>query len=228
MRIGHLLTGHLLTGHSLTRHSLTGHQVLDRAASRRAALAVVGACFLLFYGCSDDDPDIGGSTVLLPGVGVGVGDTDNLRQQVSLDDRYIGELRIEGDSWKATGPRQEISLTFAASGLASVRQVELLLEPSPDSAFDLSTAVFEPVAPLVTLPPGAEIAGNNQLRIGAATLTVDLAGNRILGTLTLKTSSSFNAFVRAHITVRLLSVGPGVSQRDTYEAGELNLGVIVN
>ena len=226
-------------------------KILPSAVSRRAATAVLAAV-LLFHGCSDSDPEAGGSTVLPPGIGDagdteklqqlrlddryaefgfegdGKNDTDNLQQLVRLNDRYIAEFRIEGGSWKAIGPQQEIAMTFAASGLASVRQLELLLEPSPVSAFDLGSAVFEPVAPLVTLPPGTEIAGNNLLRLGAATLTDDLDGNRVLGTLTLRTSASFNALVRAHISISLLSVGPGVSQRDSYEAAELNLGIVVN
>ncbi len=195
---------------------------------RAATAAVLAAAPLLFFtGCSDSDPDAGASTVLPSGIG-DAGVSDNLQQLVRLDDRYIAEFRIEGDRWKATGPRQEIALTFAASGLSSVRQVELLLEPSPASAFDLASAVFEPAAPLVTLPPGTETTGDNQLRVGAATLTDDLAGDRILGTLTLKTSASFNAFVRAHISIRLRSVGPRATQRDSYGAAELNLGVVVN
>ncbi|MCH7930308.1 MAG: DNA-protecting protein DprA [Proteobacteria bacterium] len=81
------------------------------------------------------------STVLPSGIG-DPGVSDNLQQLVRLDDRYIAEFRIEGDRWKATGPRQEIALTFAASGLSSVRQVELLLEPSPASAFEQIRAAF--------------------------------------------------------------------------------------
>lgn len=199
--------------------------IFARAGSWRAATAFLAAALLLFHGCSDSDPNAGASPVLPPGDGDA---GDNLQQLVRLDGRYIAEFRIEGDSWTATGPQQEIALTFAATGLSSVRQLELLLEPSPASAFDLSSAVFEPTAPLVTLPPGTELAGDNQLRVGAATLTDDLVGSRVLGTLTLKTSTSFNAFVRAHIGIRLLSLGPGVSQRDSYGAAELNLGVVVN
>ena len=197
--------------------------IFARAGSWRAATAFLA--LLLFHGCSDSDPNVGASPVLPTGVRDA---GDNLQQLVRLDGRYIAEFRIEGDSWTATGPQQEIALTFAATGLSSVRQLELLLEPSPASAFDLSSAVFEPTAPLVTLPPGTELAGDNQLRVGAATLTDDLVGSRILGTLTLKTSTSFNAFVRAHIGIRLLSLGPGVSQRDSYAPAELNLGVVVN
>ena len=154
--------------------------------------------------------------------------TSEPRQQVRLDGQYIAEIRIEGDSWQASGPQQEIALTFAASGLSSFRQLELILKLSPPSAFDLASAAFEPVAPLVTLPPGVEVSDGTQLRAGAASLTQDLVGDRILGTLTLTTSSSFNALTRAQIDVVLLSVGPRVLERETYEAQQLNLGVVVN
>ena len=42
---------------------------------------------------------------------------------------------------------------------------------------------------------------------------------------TLRLSTELAAEVRC---IRLLSVGPGVSERDSYEAAELNLGVVVN
>ncbi len=185
------------------------------------ALLFVALCAL---NCGDADPDAGGG-VTIPGGG----DTSiQYRQRAELDGQYIGEIRIVGNGWQATRPSQQISLTFLAAGLSGVRQFELVLEPLPSSAFELTGASFAVGEPFTTFGSGVEVDEGNHVRIGGATFSEDVEGDHTLGTLRLATSESFNSLTRARITVLLLSLGPRSERRDIYEASELSLGVVVN
>ena len=186
-------------------------------------LVFVALCAL---SCNETNSDAGVGSLPNPG---GVGDTSNqYRQQAQLGGQYIGEIRIVGNGWQATRPSQQISLTFFAGGLSGVRQFELVLEPMPSSAFELTDASFAIEPPFTTFGSGVEVDEGNRLRIGGATFGEDIEGDRTLGTLQLATSKSFNSFSQARIAVLLLSLGPRFDLRETYEAGELSLGVVVN
>lgn len=187
---------------------------------RYALAALVG-----FSACTDDTasgPDPA------PGSATPPGSTAALRQSADLAGAYLKLLRITGDGWKATGGGQELTLTFEADGLDQVRQFELIVQPDPASAFDLDGAVFAPKQPFVTpFASGIELNGAN-MRFGGASLARAVSGNVTLGTLTLRTASTFSAFTQARLVVTLLSVGPSSSQRERYDGNALRLGVSVN
>ena len=66
------------------------------------------------------------------------------------------------------------------------------------------------------------------MRFGGASLASAVSGNVTLGTLTLRTASTFSTFTQARLVVTLLSIGPSSSQRDRYDGSALRLGVSVN
>ena len=103
-----------------------------------------------------------------------------------------------------------------------------MLDPDPDGEFDVSSAVFVPQDPFQTFGVGVEPQENGQLRIGAASLTADVEGDRVIGTFSVRTSGSFNALTSAHIEVVFLSLGPSSTARDSYDGEDLKLGVVVN
>ena len=137
-------------------------------------------------------------------------------------------MRINGGNWSAVGSRQEIELTFHATGMSNVKQVEFDLEFDPRPAFDLAQARFAPAEPLLTLPPGVQHLANGQLKIAAANLTGITQGDAPLGTLTLKTSDRLTVLEQAEIRIAFFSIGPSSGDRDDYEGDDLNMGITLN
>ena len=150
------------------------------------------------------------------------------RLDAQLDGEFARGVRIEEGDWSAVGSRQEIELTFHATGMSNVKQFEFDLEFEPRHAFDLAQAQFAPAEPLLTLPPGVQHLSNGQLKIAAANFTGTTEGDAVLGTLTLETSESLTVLVQAHIRVSLFSIGPLSTNRETYDADHLNMGIILN
>ncbi len=182
------------------------------------------AGFMGLSACSDDG---GNSPIPNPGGVNGPGAVTELRQSATLSGGYAGQIRIDGEGWPANTSAQVLRLTFLVDGMAGVRQFELRVEPEPASAFDISAAVFAATQPFVTpFASGIQMEGNI-MRMGGASLTGDLDGAGTLGTLTIQTSSNFNAFTDARLVVTLLSIGPSSSQRDEYESDKLRLGINV-
>lgn len=182
------------------------------------------AAFMGLSACSDNgdgDPDPNPTGV------TGAGTLTELRQIATLPGGYAGQIRIVGDGWPADNSAQELTLTFQMEGLAGVRQFELRVQPEPASAFDASGAVFTPTQPFVTpFASGIQMEGT-VMRMGGASLSSVVEGTAALGTLTIRTSSSFNTFTDARLVVSLLSIGPSSSQRDEYESETLQLGIDV-
>ena len=146
----------------------------------------------------------------------------------ALGGRYIDELSLVGDSWHASGPAQQIALTFHTRQLSQVRQFEIVLEPVPADAFDFSSAVFTAAQPFSTFGSGVDAGRPGQLRIGGATFGGNVSGDHTLGTLRMLTGDSFSSEIAARINVRLLSLGPRSDQREVFEGDKLDLGVDVN
>ena len=182
------------------------------------------AAFMGLSACSDTGD---GDPVPSPAGVTGPGTVTELRQIATLPGGYAGQIRIVGDGWPSSSSAQELTLTFQMEGLAGVRQFELRVQPEPASAFDVSGAVFAPTQPFVTpFASGIQMEGS-VMRMGGASLSGDVDGAAVLGTLTIRTSNSFNAFTRARLVVTLLSIGPSSSQRDEYQSGTLRLGIDV-
>ena len=180
------------------------------------------AAFMGLSACSDDGSK---DTISNPG---GDGAAAELRQSATLPGSYANRIRIVGDAWEANGPGQEITLVFELAGISGIRQFDMTVRVEPASAFDLSSAVFTPPASdlLTPLPNGVQ-PGDGQVRVVWAMVdrTEPLPPTHGAGTLTLRTSSSFNAFTQARLVVSALSIGPSATLRDSYTEDNLHLGI---
>lgn len=172
--------------------------------------------------CSANDPDIDLPQAGLSGPGEG-----DLTQTVSLDGRYIDTIRIAPEGWQNIAPGQQMTITFEATGLAQVKQFEIVVQPQPSSAFSLEDALFRPQAPFITpFATGIQMDADGSLRLGGASLATIVTGDQVLGTLTLSTRSGLGS--SASLRVTLVSVGPSSTDRERYEGDNIRLGVRVN
>jgi hypothetical protein len=185
-------------------------------------LAAVTVAFSLVH-CGETNRS---SNLQLPNPPPGAGELLNLKAE--LNGRYVGEISIEGTRWAATGPGQAIALTFDAVGLDQVVQFELIVETEPANVFDFNASSFTPQGPFVTFGSGVEAIGENRLRFGGANLRSPVAGDRTLGTLSLVTATGFGTSSSAGVRLVFFSIGPSSSERDSYDADQLNMGVVVN
>ena len=151
-----------------------------------------------------------------------------LSQSVALDGEYASEFVIGGDAWTASSGGQEVTLLFSGRDLKGVRQLEVIIEPVPPSAFDLESAAFKPTEPLVTLGKGVEVIDGDRLRLGGASVTDSIDGDQEFGTFTMLTSDGFTSGTGAHLEVTFLSLGPNSNDRDEYDQENLGLGVVVS
>lgn len=179
--------------------------------------------------CGTDSGKNGGrSSLPLPGQ-TGPGNVP-LRLTAQLNGRYAKSVRIEEDTWKATGPQQEISLSFAAGGMEKVKQFEFVLTFDPATALDLEASTFVPPQPFLTFGSGIELLPEGQLRLGGAILQADAyaPAEGDLGTLTLRTGTLFQARTQVKVRVTFFSIGPSFQDRDDYRAEDLNMGLVLN
>ena len=186
-------------------------------------LILPSASFVLLH-CGRTEPD-GISNPPQPAEGT---EASGLQKNVALEGSYAGEILIEGDGWKATAGGQEVALLFSGRNLKNIRQVELILEPVPASAFDLDSAAFVPKDPFLTFASGVEPLDGGRLRIGGASVSKTIEGYQQFGTFTVRTSEGFGSETKARIEVNYLSLGPSSSDREEYHKEDLRLGVVVN
>ena len=192
--------------------------------SRHAISAILPFAWFLLH-CGGTEPD----SISNPPQPVAVTEAvSGLRQSVTLNGSYAGEVLIEGDDWKATSGGREVALLFSGRGLKNIRQVELILDPVPASAFDLDNAVFAPKDPFITFGNGVEPLDDGRLRIGGASVSKTIEGYQQFGTFTVRTSDGFTSQTKARIEVSFLSLGPSSSDREEYHNEDLGLGVVVN
>ena len=145
-----------------------------------------------------------------------------------LDGRYAQSIRIEEGQFTATGPDQEVVLTFAAQGMVNVKQFELRLEIEPVNALAFEGSSFTATEPFLTPPFSIELTEEGLWRTGGASITETKKGDDILGTLTLRTGDGFDAGMQVQVRVAFFSLGPSFSDRDDYTAADLNMGVVIN
>lgn len=125
------------------------------------------------------------------------------------------------------GPGEEVELTLVASGLTDVRQIAIIVELEPANAFDLGATDLD-IEPSGFVSPGNDVLSPTEVRLGAANLSGAVAIDGELGTITLETSSSFSADSPARIRISQVSVGPSLTQRQVFEADDLNITVGLN
>lgn len=149
-------------------------------------------------------------------------------RSAQLDGRYAQSIRIEESQFTATGPGQEVVLTFAAQGMVNVKQFELRLEIEPTNALVFEGSSFAATEPFLTPPLSIELTEEGLWRTGGASITETKKGDDILGTLTLRTSDGFATGMQVQVRVAFFSLGPSFSDRDDYTAADLNMGVVIN
>ena len=153
-----------------------------------------------------------------------------LERAADLDGRYVQSIRIKEGEFTATGPGQEVAMTFTAKGMDNVKQFEFRLEIDPAEALDFTTSAFVATQPFLQPPPsGTELTDNGEWRIAGVILGDDPAeGDNALGTLTFKTKDGFDPSTRVQVRITFFSVGPSYSDRDDYTANDLNMGITIN
>ncbi len=188
------------------------------------SLGAVALCLQL-HACGDDNPQSGGTPIPSQ-----PGSKSTVQQQISLSGEYADRIDIVGGPWQASGPQEEVNLTFIASGLNEVKQFQIDIKFDPVGAFDLDGTVFMAEDPFIDpFPNGIVLVSQDQIQMGAAILGNNvISGNKTLGTLKIRTSSTFGRLVQAQIDVERFSVGPSSADRDEYTGETLNLGVVVN
>ncbi len=193
--------------------------------SRYSITAVLSFLWCFLLQCSEAEPGVAHPP--LPAAGKAAAASE-LRQSVVLDGAYAGEVLIEGNNWEAASGGQEVALLFSGRKLNDIRQVELILELIPASAFDLESAAFAPEDPFVTFGSGVEPLDNGRLRLGGASVSETIEGDHQFGTFTVRTSDGFNSQTETRIEVNFLSLGPSSTDREEYQHEDLGLGVVVS
>jgi hypothetical protein len=188
------------------------------------------AAVLAFSSC-EGDPSSDHNTPggLVPELPSHPGSTGGTGLEATVNGQYVRVVNIEKGTWTATGPGQEVKVTFNAQGMRNVRQVFLRFQCEPAAAFALDASRFASRDPLYC--PGVDAsAGGGLLETGAAVLGTapSVEGDGLLGTLTLVTGPSFTATTKATVRVLVLSIGPNRTTRDDYAADDLNLGITLN
>ena len=156
------------------------------------------------------------------------GDTEeSTGPEAILNGQYIQSLQITGGPWQADGPDQEVVLTIGATGLAGVKQLEMVFAFQPPEMFDLDAAVFKPTQPaFITVGSGLESAGDAQLRAGAISFQ-EQNGEMILGTLRLKLNNAFTDQTQATVRLVLVSIGPSSLEREIFESEVAQLEALI-
>ncbi|MGY8823859.1 MAG: hypothetical protein ACKVJG_07970 [Candidatus Latescibacterota bacterium] len=187
-------------------------------------------CVLSLLHCGSDSGKDGSASPSLPGPdgGTNTGGNAALSPNAELNGRYVQTILIDGESFTASAPGEEVALTFAAKGLSNVKQFEFRLRLDPASAFDVSASSFVPLQPFIAPPVSIEVTEEGLWRTGGASVTQPLEGEATFGTLKLKTANGFDANTQVRIQVDFFSVGPSFSDRDDYSSSDLKMGVVVN
>ena len=200
-------------------------------SSLRYALSI--ACALAMLHCGSDPVQNGTPAQPLPFPGSTGGPADAndelaLNANAELNGRYVKGVRIDGDSFSASAPGQDVEITFTATGLNNVKQFEVRLRIEPEAAFDLAASSFAPLQPFISPPTSVERTEDGLWRTGGASVTRVVEGDATFGTLKLKTASGFDSDTQVRVQVDYFSIGPSFSDRDDYNANDLQMGVIVN
>jgi len=200
-------------------------------SSLRYALTLV--CALALLHCGSDPVQNGTPSQPLPFPGSTDGTSDGnaelaLNANAELNGRYVKGVRIDGDSFSASAPGQDVEITFAATGLSNVKQFEVRLRIEPEAAFDLAASSFVPLQPFISPPTSVERTEDGLWRTGGASVTRVVEGDATFGTLKLKTASGFDGDTQVQVRVDYFSIGPSFSDRDDYNANDLQMGVVVN
>jgi hypothetical protein len=148
--------------------------------------------------------------------------------RVPLSGEFASEIKVTGGPWLASAPEQPLALTFTASGLAGVKQFDMVVRLEPADAFDASSFRFITESPFLN-PVGVDLLSEVELKTGAAILgTTAVDGEWLLGTLMMQTSAQFDPSRPARLVIQSFSIGPTSFERDTYTESDLELSIVVS
>ena len=149
--------------------------------------------------------------------------------RVPLAGDFASELRVTDGPWRATEPGHPLTLTFTASGLAGVKQFDLVVRLEPPDAFDATSMRFVTDSPFTNpVAGGVDKISESELKMGAAILGAAIDGERALGTLMIQTNTDFSAALAARLVIQSFSIGPTSFERNEYDESQLKLEVLVN
>lgn len=141
---------------------------------------------------------------------------------------------LAGDaSVSGVGPEELVTLRIEAEGLVEVKNLEVVLEVSDGELFDLRSGRlvlgegFTDVQSLLA-PLQMEPETDNQVRLAGAVIPPDQVDGAAGFSLTVRTSESFTSETQAAVSVAFISIGPSLSVRDEFTAGDLGLTLEIN
>ena len=151
-----------------------------------------------------------------------------LQLEAQLDGQFVKGLQIQKGNWSAVGPQEDIEITFIALGMKDIGQFDIIMEPDPPTTFNIAASAFVPDGPFITMDKGVEQQEDGKVRFIGVDFQKSTDGDATLGTLKLKTVADFSTKNELRLRVVSFSIGPSSTERDNYEAEDLNLGVLIN
>ncbi len=145
-----------------------------------------------------------------------------------LNGRYIRSVSLSGGQLSTGTEGQLIEIFVNATGLANVKQFEMILHADPDDSFELAESTFVPAQPFISPPNSIEITENGRWRTGGASISGDVNGDASLGTLKLITGRGFDKIDRSILYLDFFSIGPSSSDRDDYYEKDLSVGITIS
>ena len=145
-----------------------------------------------------------------------------------LNGRYIRSVSLSGGQLSTSTEGQLIEIFVNATGLANVKQFEMILHADPDDSFKLAESNFVPAQPFISPPNSIEITENGRWRTGGASISGEVNGDASLGTLKLITGRGFDKIDQSILHLDFFSIGPSSSDRDDYYEKDLSVGITIS
>ena len=145
-----------------------------------------------------------------------------------LNGRYIRSVSLSAGQLSTGTEGQLIEIFVNATGLANVKQFEMILHSDPEDSFELAESNFVPAQPFISPPNSIEITEGGQWRTGGASISGEVNGDASLGTLKLITGRGFDKIDRSILHLDFFSIGPSSSDRDDYYEKDLSVGITIS
>ena len=144
-----------------------------------------------------------------------------------LNGRYIRSVSLSGGQLSTSTEGQLIEIFVNATGLANVKQFEMILHSDPEDSFELAESNFVPAQPFISPPNSIEITESGRWRTGGASISGEVNGDVSLGTLKLITGRGFDKIDHSILHLDFFSIGPSSSDRDDYYEKDLSVGITI-
>ena len=163
----------------------------------------------------------------IPGDADGSGDSGDNEESGSGGGADGTTIAIEQSTFTGIGAGETVSITFLASGMVGVAQYSITLDVSNREHFDLDATTFE-AGLSGFFSPGVVFGDDGRVTLGAGRFRGATDGSGALGTVTFQTSSTFTTDSEATIQVARVTIGASATDREEFEADDLNLSVTIN